>query len=53
MIQVVNMINHTMGLLLAIVLSVVVVYFAHYHDIPRMFFYHGLECSGAIGGGCK
>jgi capsular polysaccharide biosynthesis protein len=53
MIQVVNMINHTMGLLLAIVLSVVVVYLAHYHDIPRMFFYHGLECSGAIGGGCK
>ena len=47
------MLNHVMGILVAIALSVVVVYFAHYHDIPRVFFYHGLECSGDIGGGCK
>jgi len=53
MTEIIRMLNHIMGIMIAIVLSVVVVYLAHYHDIPRVFFYHGLECSGAIGGGCK
>ena len=46
------MINHVMGIFGAIVLTFVVIYLAHEWDIPRRFFYHGLECSGAIGGGC-
>ena len=52
MIQVVSMINHVMSIFGAIVLTFVVIYLAHEWDIPRRFFYHGLECSGAIGGGC-
>jgi hypothetical protein len=52
MILVVNMINHVMSIFGAIVLTFVVIYLAHEWDIPRRFFYHGLECSGAIGGGC-
>jgi hypothetical protein len=51
-IQAVNMINHVMSIFGAIVLTFVVIYLAHEWDIPRRFFYHGLECSGAIGGGC-
>tara|TARA_Y100001970_G_C13791848_1_gene630664 strand:- start:495 stop:638 length:144 start_codon:yes stop_codon:yes gene_type:complete len=46
------MINHVMGIFGAIVLTFVVIYLAHEWDIPRRFFLHGLECSGAIGGGC-
>ena len=48
-----KMIKHVGSVLGAILISILVVYLAHYHDVPRMFFYHGLECSGDIGGGCK
>ena len=47
------MINHVGSVLGAIFISLLVVYLADYDDVPRMFFYHGLECSGDIGGGCK
>ena len=52
-IQAVNMINHIMSIMGAIILCFVVIYFAHEHDIPRKFFLHHLECSGNIGGGCE
>ena len=51
-IQVVNMISHIMAIMGAIIISFIVVYLAHDWDIPRRFFYHGLECTGNIGGGC-
>ena len=47
------MINHIMSIMGAIILCLVVVYFAHEYDIPRKFFLHGYECSGQIGGGCE
>ena len=53
MTETMKMINFVGSVLGAILISVLVVYLAHYHDFPRMFFYHGLECSGAIGGGCQ
>ena len=46
------MINHVMSIFVAIILCFVVIYFAHEWDFPRRLFYHGLECSGNIGGGC-
>ena len=46
------MINHVMAIMSAFILSFIVIYLAHEWDIPRRFFLHGLECSGAIGGGC-
>ena len=53
MIQEVNMINHIMSIFGAIIICFIVVYFAHEWDFPRRLFYHGLECSGNIGGGCE
>ena len=46
------MINHVMSIFGAIIICFIVIYFAHEWDFPRRFFLHGLECSGAIGGGC-
>ena len=37
----------------AIIICFIVIYFAHEWDFPRRLFYHGLECSGNIGGGCE
>ena len=53
MIQEVNMINHVMSIFGAIIICFIVVYFAQEWDFPRRLFYHGLECSGNIGGGCE
>jgi len=47
------MIQNIMSIFVAILICLVVVYVAHYWDFPRMFFYHGLECTGQIGGGCE
>mgnify|MGYP003115765817 FL=1 len=47
------MINHVMSIFGAIIICFIVIYFAHEWDFPRRLFYHGLECSGNIGGGCE
>ncbi len=52
MMEIMKMINHIMAIMGAFIISLVVVYLAHEWDIPRRFFYHGLECTGNIGGGC-
>ncbi len=44
--------SNFMAILLACMICVAVVYLSHEHDIPRKFFLHNLECTGAIGGGC-
>ncbi len=41
-----------MSFMTALILSFVVIYLAYEWDIPRRWFLSGLECSGAIGGGC-
>lgn len=53
MIQVVNMISHVGAIVGAILLSILVVYLAHMDWLPVNLLRHGLECSGAIGGGCQ
>ena len=40
------------AILTAFISAAIVAYLMFYWDFPRRFFYHGLECSGAIGGGC-
>jgi len=46
------MIRDFMPIFVACLICVIVVYLSHELDFPRKFFLHGLECSGAIGGGC-
>ena len=44
---------HVMAVVTALICCAIVAYAMFEHDIPRRFFYHGLECSGNIGGGCE
>ena len=45
--------THIMAVAIAFICCGIVAYGMFEHDVPRRFFYHGLECSGNIGGGCE